>query len=341
MFNFGRKKKKQPDKAPHWFMWLMGLFVAYALLSNIFGDSVSEAQRTQRESRGETVASPINFAVVKGLSVGGPALPLYTRDIHRGHGTGVGCWYTVDVRYSLYNGEGRKVYEITDEDEPERFTIGRREVILALERGILGMYKGGKREISARPELAYDGKRFTHPQLGSHDYVGYILTLVDMRRPPNLPLSDLGLRLYDDEQGDGKPLQCTDDARFRLRAYDVSGKSLFGLESVMVRIGEGIAPYAVERALLGMKPGSKRTVIAPAGYMRPLFAQTETMPDVTEEGAAADSGDEEPESVEIQQADSDNGAPLSLWERLALDHDRSLILEIELLPLQVTLPSTP
>lgn len=338
MFSFGKDKKKKPEKAPVWFMWLMGAFVLYALFTNIFTDQVSKVQDDETEM---TEGQTINFAVVKGLSAGGPPLPLYSRDVSRGQGDVVGCWYTVGVRYRLYDGEGEKVDEITADQPPLRFTIGQGEVITGLERGVLGMRKGGERVITARPELAFDGRKFRHPVLTPNDFVGYVLTLEDMQRPQSLPRSDLGLRIYDDKEGEGLPVQCTDRARIRVHGYNIDGTELFGqkdFSSLVLHVGEGKAPYAIERAVMGMKLGGKRTVIAPPGYMRPLAEPEPAATSVAEESEAEEVSPEEPlETAEIQQTEGDipatevpaetdkNDEEKSAWERLPIPQDLSLI----------------
>lgn len=342
MFTFGKdKKKKKPEKAPVWFMWLMGAFIIYALLSNIFTDKVSEVRPTAAE---QTEGESINFAVVKGLSAGGPPLPLYSRDLRKGGGDMAECWFTVDVRYRLYNGEGEKVEEITAAEAPLRFTIGKGEVIPGLERGVLGMRVNGERVITARPELAFGQEKFTHPVLKKHDFVGYVLTMEHMQRPQSLPRSDLGLRIYDDREGDGLPVQCTDHARIRLRGFSINGTELFD-KALELHIGEGKAPYAIERAAMGMKLGGKRTVIAPPGYMQPLFAETEK-----------DDVEKSTETAEIQQTEQDSPASVAdesaikpdtgdapqktMWGGLPVPQDRAIILEMELLRPHVVEPKS-
>lgn len=324
MFFFGKGRKKKPDKTPVWFMWLMGLFMAYALLTNLFTDKVGEAKQAQRENQSEAERDGLNFAVVRGLSAGAPALPLHARERKPGSGDMTGCWYSVAVRYRLYNGEGLKIEDNTDAEEPLRFTIGKGEVIPALERGVLGMRRGGEREVTAQPSLAYAHEGFSHPRLGKADYVGYVLTLEEMERPVNLPFSDLGLRIYDDKEGDGPMAQCTDVVRIRLRGYDMHGKALLGDFPVMLlRVGEGIAPYAVERAAIGMKVGGKRTVIVPPGYLKPLFGgEPEPIPDAEELAAEA--------QEEMQEKAPD--VPKNGWQDLPVPQDRVIILELELLP---------
>lgn len=358
MFTFGKdKKKKKPEKAPVWFMWLMGVFIVYALITNIFTDKVAEVQEREA-AEGRSEGESINFAVVKGVGTGGPALPLYSQDKNKGQGAMATCWHTVGVRYRLYNGEGEKIEEITEDQPPLRFTIGKREVIPGLERGVLGMRTGGERIITARPELAFSSHKFSHPKLERHDFVGYVLTLENSERPENLPRSDLGLRIYDDKEGSGLAVQCTDRARIRLHGYGLDGKELFGREefpSLLFYIGEGQAPYAVERAVMGMKLGGRRTVIVPPGYMTPLFAtapeiaqpaeeeNTPPEPEVTDaaEPAEIQQTEEVSPKAGAEEKNAEDHAEKTAWKRLPVPQDQAIVLEIELLPPYVAAPTKP
>lgn len=345
MFFFGKNKKK-PEKTPKWFMWLMGGFMAYAILTNLFTDNVQEARQEQTQTQMAQDGESVNFAVVKGLAAGGPALPLYARDVKVGKGDMAGCWYDVAVRYRSYNDKGERVDDTTEAPEPERFTIGTADVIPGLERGVLGMRPGGTREITLRPSLAYGDTRFRHPVWRKGDYVGYVLTLESTERPENLPFSDLGLRIYDDEEGTGPIAQCTDDVRIKLRAYDITGRNLTdpNLPAMIVRLGEGKVPYAIERMVMGMKQGGRRTAIVPPGYMQPLFAERH-LAELRAEAAAENS--EAVESAEIQQAEGNaaseetaatvpDALPIAEgWEDVRLPQDATILLEVELLPLQI------
>jgi FKBP-type peptidyl-prolyl cis-trans isomerase 2 len=315
---------------------------------------VQEARQQQPQTQMAQDGESVNFAVVKGLAAGGPALPLYARDVKTGQGEMAGCWYDVTVRYRSYNDKGERVDDTTETAEPEQFTIGTADVIPGLERGVLGMRPGGVREITLQPSLAYGDTRFRHPTWRKNDYVGYVLTLLSTERPANLPFSDLGLRIYDDKEGTGPVAQCTDDVRIKLRAYDITGRNLTDpkLPAMIVRLGEGKVPYAIERMVMGMKQGGRRTAIVPPGYMQPLFAERHlaALQDDAED-ASQEAVAEEPEAAEIQQAEgnataeeTNESAPLTLpiaegWEEVTLPQDATILLEVELLPLQIEQPT--
>lgn len=337
MFIFGKKRKRE-EKTPKWFMWLMGGFLLYALLTNIFTDTVSDAQKAQLEAQQTEQGEQINFTVVRGLAAGSPALPLHVKTLTEGQGSKLtSCWDTVSVRYRLYNGSGEKVEDITEAEEPLRFTIGRNEVIPGLERGVLGMKQGAKRMITMQPQLAYGHANFHHPALRKDDYAGYILTLEDMQSPENVPLSDLGLRIYEDEKGTGALAQCTDKVILNMQMYDLQGRALLEEPEMMViRIGEGIAPYAVERALMGMHTGGRRTVISPPGYMQPIFPLPDTEEEAPAEAAFSEAvAGKKAENPLLEEKDAPTPAQMrsQRWQNLPIPQDNVIILELELLRL--------
>jgi len=51
--------------------------------------------------------------------------------------------------------ENAEVFDISRSREPLEFTIGRRDVILGLEKGVIGMEVGDKKSITVPPEEAY------------------------------------------------------------------------------------------------------------------------------------------------------------------------------------------
>lgn len=353
---FGRKKKnKEPEKTPVWFMWLMGAFVVYALITNIFTDRVSEEQN-KAEKKPATDMEYFNFQVVGSQGLGGKALPLFLRDITTGEGAPADCWHEATVHFKLYDAQGRLV-EDTHEAEPVRFTVGGATVPLALERGTLGMRVGGKRASTASPEMLYGDERFSHPQMTAKAFGGMIIELLSSERPPNLPVSNLGLRVYEDVAGDGKLAQCTDRVRLRMKGWDTKGVELWkeaNLPAIWVRIGEGAAPYAVERGVMGMRVGGKRTLIVPPGYMQALLAQSteEQVAEIlaqdgeaaAEETPAEDAGAGATEASPSQKAFAKVKELLKdefPWESLPVPADEVIILELELLPEQIRLPGQP
>lgn len=350
-FFFGKKKKKKkPEQAPKWFIWLMGGFVAYAILTNLLTDKVAEVQRQtlsgEEEKAAKSETEYFNYPAVSGVGVAGredDKRTLFASDIETGQGKPVDCWYRVTVDYRLYDRNGKLLDDSEKDGKQQSFTVGKGEVPLAMERGVMGMKEGSKRAVTAHPSQLFDKTGFYHSTMGEGDYGGYILTLKEMVRPDNLPLSDLGLRIYDDKLGEGKLAQCTDKVRIKLHGWLAgSGESLWKdreLPGIKLRVGEGVAPYAVERGVMGMKVGGKRTLIVPPGYMKPLSAVVEQpeaagAPQAEDEAEPVEQTPAEKMAAELERRLDDNFA----WGDLPVPLDQVIILEIDLLPEKLNMP---
>lgn len=346
---FRRKKNKEPEKAPTWFMWLMGGFVAYALITNIFTDKVPNMQE-EAAPKVQSDMDYFNFSVVGSQGMSGPPRPLFLRDVTVGKGTLAECWHKVKVHYKLYDSKGELI-EDTRTTKPVEFNLGRGEVPLALERGTLGIRAGGVRAVTARPEMLFGDKKFSHPAMQSSQFGGYIVELEETSRPENLPFSDLGLRVYEDIVGEGKLAQCTDKLRVRINAWNTLGQPIWrniNLPAIFVWLGEGKAPYAIERGLMNMKVGGKRTLIVPPGYMNPLFAKT-TEAQVQEilqaEELAAEIEAQPAQGIEKTRQAYEKALeaqnPEFPWEDLPVPADQVIILELQLLHENIQLPNQP
>lgn len=334
MLFFGkRKKKKEPESAPKWFMWMMLGFLAYVLLMSIFTDTVSEAQKAAPSAMStDEQTKYFNFAVVRPNRSGEVAHPLYMSDVSVGKGANVDCWETVEVRYKLYKDDGTLVEDTTTSERPRRFRIGAGEVPPALERVVLGMQTGGVRAVTANPHMLFADPRLSHEGMESNSYGGYIVTLEAHEPVSTIPQAALELRVYDDKVGEGPLAQCTDLVRMKMRAWKADGSPVWQEQTaaaILVNLGRGRAPYAVERGLMGMKTGGKRTLIAAPEYMQSLFAPT-------------DSPSPEAESAPMAEGETQTPVtPLSkdgfAWQALPAA-DGVLTIELELLPLALTLP---
>ena len=282
---FGRKKKEKKERpTPRWFMWLMAAFIGYALLANLFSDQVEKVT-------GPLTKQVIDFRPLNDQGWNRAPVPFYTLDKKEGKGKELSCWETPLLDYALYLQDGKLIEDSRKTKKPLQFTIGKGEVITGLERGVLGMKKGGVRHVTIRSDMAYGDGKFKHKGIKPKDQVGFIVWLKDIARPAGLPLNDLGLRVFDDKVGTGAFAQCTDDVTVTISVFDMAGKKIYeGTENpVGLHIGSGIAPYAVERSLSGMRAGGTRTAIVPPGYFRPIFASPAITSDtVTVEGQSAE-----------------------------------------------------
>jgi FKBP-type peptidyl-prolyl cis-trans isomerase len=86
-----------------------------------------------------------------------PALPdtaenvFNIADVTPGSGKIVLCGGQAKVKLIVRNVEGKKIFDSSDRDEPIIFTVGKSEVFLGLEQGVIGMRTGAKRTLIVSP----------------------------------------------------------------------------------------------------------------------------------------------------------------------------------------------
>lgn len=318
---FRKKKEKAPLKEPpKWFILLMVAFLLYAIADSLFTDRIEKVREGQRQAAQKS-ASTFMFTPLLPLEHGGRGVSVYLRDLVAGEGAGIGCWDIATLHYTLHRRDGSLVEDHSGaEDAPLRFTIGRGEVIPALERGVIGMKEGGRRQITARGSEAYGAPGFTHPQLTDQDEVALDVRLEKVETPENLPVSDLGLRIYSDGSGKGRSVQCLDRVAFKLRGWHTDGSPLWTPEQTEriyeAQIGRASIPYAIEKSLIGMQEKARRMLIVPPGYLRSIsdYAQIGT-------------------AQETIQSDALQELPAPSWEGLTFPENQVILLEIEVQPL--------
>ena len=80
---------------------------------------------------------------------------LRSEDLEVGTGKLVTETSKIKIRYICFLTDGTKVAEISETQEPFEVEMGERDVIAGLEKGLIGMAKGGLRKLIIPPALAY------------------------------------------------------------------------------------------------------------------------------------------------------------------------------------------
>ncbi|SRR6266511_4041790 len=88
----------------------------------------------------------------------------------------------VTIHYRGFLARGDQFRSSYDEGRPLRVHLGRREVIAALERGILGVRVGGRRRLVVSPHLAY-GKTGVAGVVPPNAVVIFEMELLDVQSP--------------------------------------------------------------------------------------------------------------------------------------------------------------
>ncbi len=112
---------------------------------------------------------------------GDPPTALDVHDISEGTGAEAKPGQTVRVHYvGVAFSTGEEFDASWDAGQPLPLVLGRGEVIEGWEKGILGMRKGGRRQLTIPPELAY-GPAGHPPEIGPNETLVFVVDLLEIR----------------------------------------------------------------------------------------------------------------------------------------------------------------
>ena len=160
---------------------LLVLVVALAGCGGDDGEGESAATPTPKAT-----ATPANTDLSKKPVVTVPdELPpdeLQTRDIVKGKGPKARKGDTVSMQYVGLTWSTSVEFDASwDRGEPYTFKLGEGKVIPGWDEGIVGMQKGGRRELTIPADMAY-GAQGSPPSIGPNECLRFIVDLVDLKK---------------------------------------------------------------------------------------------------------------------------------------------------------------
>ena len=112
---------------------------------------------------------------------GSPPRRLEKDDIVRGKGRTAKAGDNVRIHYvGVTFSTGEEFDASWDTGKPYRLELGRGDVIAGWDKGILGMRKGGRRQLTIPPELAY-GAAGHPPDIAPHETLVLVVDLLEIR----------------------------------------------------------------------------------------------------------------------------------------------------------------
>jgi peptidylprolyl isomerase len=112
---------------------------------------------------------------------GSPPRRLEKDDIVRGKGRAARAGENVRIHYvGVTFSTGEEFDASWDTGTPYRLQLGRGDVVAGWDKGIVGMRKGGRRQLTIPPELAY-GAAGHPPDIGPHETLVLVVDLLEIR----------------------------------------------------------------------------------------------------------------------------------------------------------------
>jgi peptidylprolyl isomerase len=169
---------------------LIALFALLcALAPSACGDDDGSAEGSG-PAQDETETSPAAVAdALEDTSVrpeiprptGSPPRRLEKDDIVRGKGRAARAGDNVRIHYvGVTFSTGEEFDASWDRGKPYRLELGRGDVIAGWDKGIVGMRKGGRRQLTIPPELAY-GAAGHPPDIAPHETLVVVVDLLEIR----------------------------------------------------------------------------------------------------------------------------------------------------------------
>ena len=257
-------------------------FVAYALLTQFWSSSdtpdtsvttpTEDAPATAVGEDGILTAYSEALFPDKGLRV-------YTEDKVKGPGLKAVCGSTASIRYDAKLRDGTVVDSNRTAPEPLILALGSDKGMPALRQAAEGMRIGGKRLVSSPAALAYGHPDYKKDPIPTTAPIFFDVEMVDVKDPaPALVKEKLGFKVLDARiLRRGQPVYCGGAVGLHVTIWDKTGIPVFDTlkqqKPLRFTIGQSQVPLGIEMAALGMVKGTKRTVVLPPEYARPLLKE--------------------------------------------------------------------
>lgn len=185
-------------------------------------------------------------------------------DITLGEGAPAKCGDKVTLHYAGFRSDGVMFKDTEQENAPVTLSLGSGYISRPLERAVIGMRAGGVRQVTIPAGI--DNENIA---VSSGEEVGFRVLLQSIVAQESVT-EGLSLKSYDDLIGKGVMARCGDVAFIRYQAFEVDGRQIVPLSDspVVFALGIGNLPEGLERGVLGMRVGGKRTLIIPPALLQ-------------------------------------------------------------------------
>ncbi len=262
---FFRRKKRDREPMPDWLKWALLGFLGLALIGNLHKGApdapgtIHEAVHAAAENLNPTRL--LNLDDYKNAIFPRYGAALRIKDIAPGTGTPAVCGQEVTIAYQTYMGEDKPV----DGGQTLAFRIGEGKAAPALEQGVVGMKKGGKRSLFSPPNMAGG----IGENIPANALIRFEVELLDAT--PGLPdAAATPYRIATVAAGNGAPILCGEAATVRVTLWSLDGKKLFSTKDLTFTPGKSEVFLGLEQGVIGMPRGEMRTLVVPPAFQKTM-----------------------------------------------------------------------
>lgn len=264
MFHWFKRDPVDRPPPPKWLMWGVGLFIAYAVISN----ALFPSEEIQEKTNWNLVDLD---AYNTRLFPGSQKAEIHT--LTSGEGMPTRCGQTIQVRYAKTHEQDTGASLPEDAYTELKLRIGGSTELRTLAPLLVGLQKGGEYLIT----VPVNTNSTPHPTGYVSDddirLLSYKLEIHDVSAMPET-ITPLSLRVFDTLRASTPLTACGSDITLQLQLWNAKGERIYSsheaTQPLTTRIGNGTLPAGVEWSLEGLGSGGSRTVLVPPALQAPL-----------------------------------------------------------------------
>jgi FKBP-type peptidyl-prolyl cis-trans isomerase len=288
MFRLFQKREKKPT--PAWISWLVIAFIIYAMVISksskqevpakppAQAPAVSQNETVHNENAAEAEISSLiqpekilnisDIDILKDRLLPQKSLKLTVKDTLSGEGPFSMCGQNVTINYRAFTLDEKEIENV----EGLTFKLGEGKVMPALEQGVMGMKKNGKRVITSPGSLAYGTEKFARSDVPGMANIRFEVEMRDIS-PPS---PEVGIyRILGDSGTSSNTYGCGSVAKLNMSIWDIDGKKLYDSKDnngapINFTIGKSEVFFGLEQGALGMEAGTHRNLIVPPNFQKTL-----------------------------------------------------------------------
>lgn len=290
LFGKSFRKSSQRHPQPKWVKWMILALLVYIVANALWrGPEGSQRNSLQEalDTAGEEIMGQktITFSQYRGRLFPEYNSELKLLEVKRGSGAVALCGQDVRLTYESFTSTDKPI----EKSKSLAFTIGAGKVMPAIEQAVIGMQPGGTRSAKTNMAMSYGLPEYVRMDLSSDQEIRFELKLESIQ-PVVDPAIMKPYRVVEVKPGYGEPVTCGNPVHMNVIMWDVTAKELFSTVKPVTAQEPQPAPQGLrftpgraevflglEQGVIGMTPGSVRTLVVPPALQKPLGGKKPTI----------------------------------------------------------------